>query len=113
MILGNKFYLVVLKSHLTVLLVIFKFPKSNALLCKMTELQGINVTVPSGYLYDIILLDCQEVNHRKLLRQKPNEHTHTQHPPREREKGEKERKRGRKEKKEGVEGERETNKHRF
>lgn len=81
MIWGTKFQLLiaVMKSHLNGPQIIFKFPRSNTLLWRMTELQGINVTVPSGYLCDITLLDCQELNQRRLLKQRSNEHTHT-HP---------------------------------
>lgn len=52
MILGTKFHLIVVKSHLNASWIIFKFPISNTLPWRTTELQGINVTAPSGYLCD-------------------------------------------------------------
>lgn len=52
MILGTKFHLIVVKSHLHTPWIVFKFPICNTLLWRMTELRGINVTAPSGYLCD-------------------------------------------------------------
>lgn len=60
--------------------IMLKFPQNNTLLWRATELRGINVRVPSGYLCDFTLLDCQELNQRMLLRQKPNDHKHTPPP---------------------------------
>lgn len=49
---GRKFHLIVVKSHLHTPWIVFKFPICNTLLWRMTELRGINVTAPSGYLCD-------------------------------------------------------------
>lgn len=51
-ILGRKFHFIVVKSHLHTPWIVFKFPICNTLLWRMTELRGINVTAPSGYLCD-------------------------------------------------------------
>lgn len=77
---GTKFHLVAMKSHWNIPQIILKFAQSNTLLWRMTELWEINVRVCSGYLCDITLLEGQEFNQRRLLRQEPKEaHTHHTH----------------------------------
>lgn len=67
-ILGTKFHLIVVKSHLNAPWIVLKFPISNTLLWRMTELWGINVQFPQ------VMCVTLEWSQRRLLRQK---HTQT------------------------------------